>query len=144
LGALSFLIDNISIRDVRVDVIHVLPPFPIPMAVVEPMFMDVPAAESWKTSEEELNRRRKEEENGELLLENCTDQLKKTGIKASGILKRGDAASIMIDYAKSEDLNLIITGSRGLSQLKSWLMGSVSRKLVHYSNCSILVVRDKK
>lgn len=142
--ALKYLIKNISIPDTRVDVIHVLPPYPIPMAVVEPMFMDIPAAESWEVSEEELTRRRKEENDGEVLLNTCTDQLKRTGFEAQGILRRGDAATRMIEYARDEKIDLIISGSRGLSQIKSWLMGSVSRKLVHYSNCSILVVRNCK
>jgi nucleotide-binding universal stress UspA family protein len=39
---------------------------------------------------------------------------------------------------------LIVAGSRGLSEFQGWWMGSVSRKLVHYSNCSVLIVKRPK
>jgi len=45
---------------------------------------------------------------------------------------------------KDQKIDLIVTGSRGLGQIRSWLMGSVSRKLVHYSGCSVLVVRSQE
>jgi nucleotide-binding universal stress UspA family protein len=42
---------------------------------------------------------------------------------------------------KEQKMDLLITGSRGLTPIRGWMMGSVSRKLVHYSGCSVLVVR---
>jgi nucleotide-binding universal stress UspA family protein len=130
--------------ETHVDVIHVLPPPPLPVSTVEPMFMDLGPTEPWKITEEEALRRKKEEEDGQILLATCCDLLKRNGMDSSSVLKRGDAATEIIEYAKIRSVDLIITGSRGLSQLRSWLMGSVSRKLVHYSGCSILVVRGNK
>jgi len=57
------------------------------------------------------------------------------------VLKWGDAATEIIEYVKSNKFDLIVAGSRGLSQFKGWWVGSVSRKLVHYSNCSVLIVK---
>jgi nucleotide-binding universal stress UspA family protein len=57
------------------------------------------------------------------------------------VLLRGDAASEIIQYSKQNAIDLVIAGSRGLSQVRSWLLGSVSRKLVHYAGCSVLVVK---
>ena len=54
---------------------------------------------------------------------------------------RGDAATEIINFSKNTGVDCIVVGSRGLSKLQSWLLGSVSRKLVHYANCSVLVVR---
>lgn len=124
------------------NVIHVLPPPPIPVYAVEPMFVDPSLLDPWKISKEEAERRQKEEQEGEKLLATCCESLGRHGIKAGAVLKRGDAATEIIKYAAEEKPDLIVTGSRGLSQFKSWLMGSVSRKLVHYSNCSVLVVRS--
>jgi len=140
-GAVEFIGNFPELSKASIKVIHVLPPPPLPIAVVEPMFMDLTPTEPWEITAEEATRRKKEEEAGEVLLDNCCDILKGKGIKAEGILKRGDAATEIIDFVKAEKIDLIVTGSRGLSQLRSWLMGSVSRKLVHYSGCSILVVR---
>jgi nucleotide-binding universal stress UspA family protein len=142
MAAINYFGNFPSLANARVDIIHVLPPPPLPISVVEPMFMDLTPTEPWEITKEEAARRKKEEEDGDVLLNICCDQLKRNGIEATGILKRGDAATEIIEYVKAEKINMIVTGSRGLSQLKSWLMGSVSRKLVHYSDCSVLVVRD--
>jgi nucleotide-binding universal stress UspA family protein len=104
--------------------------------------MDLGPSETGEISEAESARRKKEEEEGQILVTTCCDLLKQHGKEASFILRRGDAATEIIEYAKNKKINLIVTGSRGLSQVRSWLMGSVSRKLVHYSGCSILVVRN--
>ena len=64
------------------------------------------------------------------------------GIESTSVLARGDAATEIIEYTNKEDIDLIVAGSRGLSQFQGWLMGSVSRKLVHYSNCSVLIVKQ--
>jgi nucleotide-binding universal stress UspA family protein len=39
-------------------------------------------------------------------------------------------------------VDLIIAGSLGTSRGKGWKLGSVSRKLIHYAGCSILIVRQ--
>ena len=54
---------------------------------------------------------------------------------------RGDAATEIIDYANMHHMDLIVAGSRGLSGFKGWWMGTVSRKLVHYSKSSVLIVK---
>jgi nucleotide-binding universal stress UspA family protein len=56
-------------------------------------------------------------------------------------LRRGDAATEILQLAKEKHIDLIVAGSRGLSQVSAWLLGSVSRKLIHYAKCSVLVVR---
>ncbi|MFC2064490.1 universal stress protein [Chloroflexota bacterium] len=128
-------------KETEIGVIHVLPPPPIPMSIIEPVFVDLTINQPWEITEEEAERRKKEEGVGNELLMNIQKSLNSLGYKVSPILKRGDAASEIIEYVKSNDVKLIVTGSRGLSSFNSWLMGSVSRKLVHYSGCSVLVVR---
>ena len=66
--------------------------------------------------------------------------LQSSGIHANPVMLRGDAAKEIIEYTKEQHINLIVSGP-GLSQFKGWLLGSVSRKLVHYSEGSVLVVR---
>jgi nucleotide-binding universal stress UspA family protein len=125
----------------RVEVMHVLPPPPIPMIMentaLGPMQMTTPD----QISEMETALQAKEEADGQSILENAIQSLQTLGIPADGILKRGDAATEIIAYVKEEKIDLVVTGSRGLSRIRSWLMGSVSRKLVHYAGCSVLVVR---
>jgi nucleotide-binding universal stress UspA family protein len=82
-----------------------------------------------------------EERQGRHLLEQTLKHLAEVGIDASSVLLRGDAASEIIEYVKAHQIDLIVAGSRGLSQMKRLLLGSLSRKLVHYANCSVLIVK---
>jgi nucleotide-binding universal stress UspA family protein len=38
-------------------------------------------------------------------------------------------------------VDLIVAGSNGLGRVRAWLLGSVSRKLVYYSERSVLIAR---
>ena len=54
------------------------------------------------------------------------------------IVEAGGAPSAILDAAK--DASLIVTGSHGRSGLKSVLLGSVSRQVVHHAPCPVVVV----
>ncbi len=54
----------------------------------------------------------------------------------------GDATESVLDVAEEVDADLIVVGSRGLRGLRRTL-GSVSTRLVHHSNRSVLVVHPK-
>lgn len=128
---------------VDVRVMHVMPP------VWEPLMME-PFSEGWQTTyvpldaDEVKTLQNKQEKRGQALLKRTSDLLQRNGIESTPILIRGDAATEIIEYVKSNEIDLIVAGSRGLSQFKGWWMGSVSRKLVHYSNCSVLIVKAPK
>lgn len=127
--------------DVRV--MHVMPP-------VEPPLLMEPVLGGWQTiyvptpiqGETALLKRR--ERNAQALLKRTCNLLQRSGILSTPVLTRGDAATEIIDYVKENGIDLIVAGSRGLSQFKGWWMGSVSRKLVHYSNCSVLIVKGPR
>jgi nucleotide-binding universal stress UspA family protein len=82
------------------------------------------------------------EREGHAIVNEAVQGLKAAGLEPSSRLVRGDAAAEIIQYAKTNNVDLIVAGSRGLSAVKGWLLGSVSRKLVHYASCSVLVVRE--
>ena len=88
-----------------------------------------------------------EKAEGQVLLDKTVDRLNRiipegAGLKISSLLVRGDAATEIIDYVKQNQIDLIIAGSLGTSRGKGWKLGSVSRKLIHYAGCSILIVRQ--
>jgi len=82
-----------------------------------------------------------EERKGEQLLNSTANYLNENHIQSNPVLMRGDSASEILEYAQEIRPDLIVAGSRGLSQVQGWLLGSVSRKLVHYSKCSVLIVK---
>lgn len=125
--------------DVRV--LHVLPPIPVPV-MMEPYYG------AWQTIyapypdvEKEEKIRKKEAAAAEVLLARTSALLQRHGIESGLVLERGDAATQILDYVRKHDIDLIVAGSRGLGPFKSFWMGSVSRKLVHYANCSVLIVK---
>lgn len=81
---------------------------------------------------------------GKRVIDEALHAIQPCGIQATTAIVNGDAATEILDYAKRHKTNLIVTGSRGLSSVQGWLLGSVSHKLLHYANCSVLVVKSTK
>jgi nucleotide-binding universal stress UspA family protein len=59
---------------------------------------------------------------------------------ASTAVCRGKVWATIADTAESEDAEAIVVGTRGLSTVKSALLGSVANGLVHHSPRPVLVV----
>jgi nucleotide-binding universal stress UspA family protein len=130
--------------DADLRVAHVLPPSPwlYPSAAFGPivpgMMVPLPSGEV----DEAIAAQAEEEKRwGEALLAQTLERLRSSGVEASSALLQGDAATEIIEYVKTNQVDLVVSGSRGLSQVRGWLLGSVSRKLVHYAGCSVLVVK---
>jgi nucleotide-binding universal stress UspA family protein len=52
-------------------------------------------------------------------------------------------ADAIVSYAKDKHIDLIITGTRGRSKLKSMLIGSVASDVVRYAHRTVLTVKSK-
>ena len=53
----------------------------------------------------------------------------------------GAAAKSIIDYAKKEDINLIVMSSHGQSALSRWVYGNVAIKILRRAPCDTLMIR---
>ena len=53
----------------------------------------------------------------------------------------GDPASEILAQAKAAKADMIVMGSRGLSDLKGLLVGSVSHKVMHLADCTCVTVK---
>jgi nucleotide-binding universal stress UspA family protein len=51
------------------------------------------------------------------------------------------AASTIVDYAESKNVDLLVIGSKGRTGLKKMLVGSTASDVVKYSHCPVLIVR---
>ena len=51
------------------------------------------------------------------------------------------AATTIMEYAESENIDLIIIGSRGRTSFKKLLLGSVSSDIIKNAHCAVLVIR---
>jgi len=62
------------------------------------------------------------------------------GVKADYYLEKGSPVDSIVRFAKAKGADLIVIGSRGLSEVKSHLIGSVSDGVNHKAPCSVLIV----
>ena len=121
---------------IEVHILHVLPP-ERSAVYVDPIAGSMPLI----TDEELAKLNANEIEEGKKVLEDARGCLASNGITASTVLQRGDAAEEIIKFSREEKVDLIVAGSNGLGPVRAWLLGSVTRKLVHYSERSVLIVR---
>ena len=63
------------------------------------------------------------------------------GVKAEPIMKEGNIAAEIIKFIKKERIDLVAIGSRGLSRLPRYVLGSISNKIANYAPCQVLIVK---
>ncbi len=74
-------------------------------------------------------------------VEGAKKQASDAGIKVEGVIVEGDPATAVMDYASKNGVDLIVTGSRGLSTIKRMFLGSVSSRIIHEAKIPVLVVK---
>jgi len=63
------------------------------------------------------------------------------GVKFNKSLKTGSPSETILKMAWLGDFDLVVIGSRGLSSVKRFLLGSVSSDVSMHARCSVLIVR---
>ncbi len=78
------------------------------------------------------------------LLERYVKELEADGVSTSGDARAsrlGGAAREILHSAEEFNADLIIMGTRGLSDFAGLLLGSVAHKVIHHASCPVMVVR---
>jgi len=92
-----------------------------------------------KAFDDEMYKKMKE------IAENLIDQvIADIGIHEfdiNGMVEEGDPAAIIIDVSNRLNVDLIVLGSKGQSELGQYLIGSVANKVVQYAHKPVMVVR---
>lgn len=77
----------------------------------------------------------------EKLVKPFLQRFKNENIPVEERLMEEPAGTMISDIAKIEKCDLIIMGSRGLTNLASMIVGSVTNRVLQTAPCSVLVVR---
>ena len=78
---------------------------------------------------------------GEHLLKAGQFKAKAVGVtNVSTAILDGDPAKRILEHAESEGADCIVMGSRGLSDVKALLLGSVSRNVTNRAKCTVIQV----
>ena len=77
---------------------------------------------------------------GNVILDRALEMVP-AGIAKESFSDTGSPAVVVLDFAETNDIDLIVMGSRGLGVVKGVLLGSVSQYVVEQSKCPVLVVK---
>ncbi|MDX1464230.1 MAG: universal stress protein [Halomonas sp.] len=89
-----------------------------------------------KASEEEL------EAAGRKVVDRAEQAARDAGIShVETMITQGDPTRTILDEARRRDVDAIVMGSRGLGDLKGLMIGSVSHKVGHAADCTVITVR---
>lgn len=119
-----------KVLDSEIVVFHVVPEIP---AILTPYAGRM--GESVRGLVEEM------ESSGAEILKNAEAKYSKEGLQLKTKISRGDAATGICNEAKDGRYDLIVMGSRGLGEIKGFLLGSVSGRVVRHAGCSVLIIR---
>ena len=76
------------------------------------------------------------------ILENARTRARQAGKSDPKFeLREGNVARSIVDFAKEVKADCIVMGSRGLGDIDSMLLGSVSHKVSSLAPCTVVVVR---
>jgi len=79
-----------------------------------------------------------------IMVGDAVNAARKAGVKASGKLDdvaAGHVAKAIVETADANGIDLIVMGSRGLSDVQGLMLGSVTHKVVQTSNRPVLIAR---
>ena len=57
------------------------------------------------------------------------------------VVKEGNPSDVIINYARDNDMHLIVIGYRGQSTLERLVVGSTATNVGRYAHCSVLIYR---
>ncbi len=80
-------------------------------------------------------------ENSTKMLDKIVESLDCKELKTQKVVVAGDPYAQIVNIAAEGEYDLIIMGHRGLNPLKRLFMGSVAKKVVDDSPCSVLIVK---
>ena len=80
----------------------------------------------------------------EELVEAVADRFREAGVEVGSVVERvgpGDTPQRIVAVAEEANADLLVMGTRGMTELKSMLLGGVANKVVHHAHCPVLLVR---
>ncbi|MBP1157245.1 MULTISPECIES: universal stress protein [unclassified Paenibacillus] len=110
----------------KLEVIHV---FNMPVIIFGEAMITPPADSS-----------RIEYEHAELIVEKAKQTLSGL-VRGEVFMKQGEPSKTIVSYAQESNCDLIVIGSRGLSAIGEFMLGSVSHYVLKHAKIPVLVVK---
>jgi len=81
------------------------------------------------------------QDEGKAIIDKAEEPAKAEGVNYESRLVEGVPAEEIVKISESERVQLIIIGSRGLTEVRAFLLGSVSDKVSHHCKCPIMIIK---
>ena len=78
---------------------------------------------------------------GEDILRKAKQLAASLNCEVTDLISHGDPSSKIIDIACERNIDVIVMGSRGVSGIRRFFVGSISDKVVSHAPCPVLIVR---
>lgn len=105
------------------------------LRVVEPIRQTYELGEDWRRDAEGKGQAEAKD-----YLAKVADDLKKGGVAAETAVVLGQPAEAILDYAKQNQVELIIMSTHGRSGVSRWAFGSVADRVLRHSVAPVLIV----
>ncbi|MXS84769.1 universal stress protein [Nitrosomonas sp. HPC101] len=127
--AVEKMLDTVDTSKLHAHVLNVCEPIKVSEVIFKDTFADMQA----------INKAREEE--GLALMAPAKARLESAGIKHDLHIRFGDPAETITEFARAQQCNIIVIGTRGLGVIKNLLLGSVASKVLHLTEIPILLVK---
>jgi nucleotide-binding universal stress UspA family protein len=114
----------------RLTIMHVL----APIVLVPEQYLDAMTMDRLQKQARQWSTRR---------LASVAMRAKKAGVKASVLLREGDAADQIVRACRSTKSDLIVMGTHGRRGLQKFFLGSVAERVVATAPCPVVTVRGR-
>jgi nucleotide-binding universal stress UspA family protein len=98
-----------------------------------------------RVKEKEREREEQAKREAEILLVQLIDPLaRKEGenIRKEFVVESDSVAKSIIDYAKKNDTDVITIGTKGMTAVEGFFLGSVANIVIHHAHCPVLAIRE--
>lgn len=118
-----------------------LPPASDPLGIaMGATNMSLTMAELQKAGEDMYQQFEDYHRSGLELIERLKESVSMAQVEMKPLIRIGAPAKIILEEASTLQVEAIVMGSRGLSDLKSLVVGSVSHKVMHAAGCTVITV----
>ena len=134
--ALDLATDLAKVSDAEVVILHVISYVPMPEGFQQ--FAEIEGI----TAADRTFRYHRDRTIGDAITSEAEARAQKNGLaRVTTQVAEGNPADEIVALAKSKRADMLFLGSRGVSDLKGMMMGSVSHKVMHYAPCTCVAVR---
>ena len=122
------------------------------LTVAEPLYITgyggtTSRAEIEKETAEWEARKKENLEKAQDYLKRAAEKLEESGVKVKTeiieLKTNQGVASVILDYAEKNKIDLIVMSTHGRSGISRWAMGSVTDRIVRYAKCPVLSIAPK-